>query len=179
MIKLIILDVDGVMTDGRKYYDREGKSQNLKKFCDKDWTAIKRFKALGLPVIFLTGDPFNIGIATKRNIDVYVNRSDTHHIDKIQMLPSLCDEYKVEPTNIVYVGDDIFDVRLLAAVGYPFCPSDSPSRVKAIAQHLNGKGGENLIAELFEILDFAGELPEYTFHDHLEKVYEIDIKERF
>ena len=45
MIKLIILDVDGVMTDGKKYYDRDGKVV-LKNFCDKDWTAIKRFRAL-------------------------------------------------------------------------------------------------------------------------------------
>jgi len=178
MIKLIVLDVDGVMTDGRKYYDKEGRVR-YKKFCDKDWTAIKRFKALGLPVVFLTGDAFNVDVAMRRNIDVYVNRSDTHHTDKIHMLPNLCDEYSVEPINIVYVGDDIFDVRLLAAVGYAFCPSDSPSCVKAIAQHLSGKGGENLIMELFERLDLAGKLPEYSFHEHLEKVYEIDIKEKF
>ena len=45
MIKLVILDVDGVMTDGKKYYDRDGKVV-IKNFCDKDWTAIKRFRAL-------------------------------------------------------------------------------------------------------------------------------------
>ena len=59
VIKLIILDVDGVLTDGKKYYNREGEVL-MKTFCDKDWTAIKRFRALGITVIFLTGDPFNL-----------------------------------------------------------------------------------------------------------------------
>ena len=68
MIKLLILDVDGIMTDGVKYYDKEGVVK-LKTFCDKDWTAIKRFKSIGIQVLFLTGDPFNEAIAKNRNID--------------------------------------------------------------------------------------------------------------
>ena len=53
MIKLVILDVDAVMTDGKKYYDRDGKFV-IKNFCDKDWNSIKRFRALGIPVLFIT-----------------------------------------------------------------------------------------------------------------------------
>jgi len=178
MIKLLILDVDGVMTDGRKYYDREG-TVRYKQFCDKDWTAIKRFKALGIPVIFLTGDGFNVAIAHKRNIDVYVNRNDTHHTDKIHMLPTICEEYSVEPFDIAYIGDDIFDVRLLAAVGHAFCPKDAPSCVKRIAHHMQGKGGENLVMELFDYLDQSGKLPSYYFDHHLEEIYKLDLKEKF
>ena len=66
MIKLVILDVDGVLTDGKKYYNRDG-DVLMKTFCDKDWTAIKRFKALGIKVLFLSGDPFNEKIAKNRN----------------------------------------------------------------------------------------------------------------
>ena len=75
MIKLVILDVDGVMTDGKKYYDRDG-NVVLKNFCDKDWTAIKRFRAIGIPVVFLTGDPFNATILKNRNLPYVVNRGD-------------------------------------------------------------------------------------------------------
>ena len=78
MIKLLILDVDGVLTDGKKYYNRDGKVE-MKTFCDKDWTAIKRFRALGINVIFLTGDPFNENIAYHRNIHCIVNRKDGTH----------------------------------------------------------------------------------------------------
>ena len=81
MIKLLILDVDGVLTDGKKYYNRDG-DVIMKTFCDKDWTAIKRFKALGIQVLFLSGDPFNDKIAKNRNIDIIINRKDGTHRDK-------------------------------------------------------------------------------------------------
>ena len=74
-LKLLILDVDGILTDGKKYYDKTGMPQ-FKIFCDKDWTTIKRFKAIGVSVVFLTGDPFNETIGIKRNIPVIVNRKD-------------------------------------------------------------------------------------------------------
>jgi 3-deoxy-D-manno-octulosonate 8-phosphate phosphatase KdsC-like HAD superfamily phosphatase len=75
MIKLIILDVDGIMTDGKKYYGQDG-SVYLKSFCDKDWTSIKRFKSLGINVIFLSGDEnINKLVADNRNIDFYLSRS--------------------------------------------------------------------------------------------------------
>ena len=81
MIKLVILDVDGVLTDGKKYYNRDG-DVVMKTFCYKDWTAIKRFKALGIKVLFLSGDPFNEKIAKNRNIDIIINRKDGTHNDK-------------------------------------------------------------------------------------------------
>jgi len=88
MIKLLILDVDGVMTDGKKYYDRDG-TVRYKTFCDKDWTAIKRFRALGINVMFLTGDGYNVQIANNRNIDVIVTRNK----EKADYLPEICKDY--------------------------------------------------------------------------------------
>ena len=74
-IKLLILDVDGILTDGRKYYGIDG-MPFAKIFCDKDFTAIKRFRALGINVIFLTGDAkVNEKIGINRNIPVYLSRS--------------------------------------------------------------------------------------------------------
>lgn len=178
MLKLIILDIDGVLTDGCKYYDKNGIVQ-LKTFCDKDWTAIKRFKTLNIPVIFLTGDTFNTEIAKKRNIEIFVNRDNGSHVDKVKYLPILCSKYNVTTDNILYIGDDIFDVQLLNAVKFKFCPADAVSEVKKVAHTLKNKGGNNVIAELFEYLELAGSLPKYEFHEHLTKVYEIDIKEKF
>ena len=88
MIKLLILDVDGVMTDGIKYYDREG-TVKLKTFCDKDWTAIKRFRAIGINVVFLTGDPYNVSILENRNLHVIANRGSGFHSDKKNYLDNI------------------------------------------------------------------------------------------
>lgn len=179
MIKLIILDVDGVMTDGRKYYDREG-NVRMKTFCDKDWTAIKRFRALGIKVIFLTGDSFNVAIAENRNIDVYVNRdSGGKHTDKVEFLADICEEYEVKPNEIVYVGDDIFDIQIMKAVGFKYCPKDSPAEVRKIADVLKNLGGHNVVAELFDVLNLESRLEDYEFDEHLQKVYELDSQEKF
>jgi 3-deoxy-D-manno-octulosonate 8-phosphate phosphatase (KDO 8-P phosphatase) len=179
MIKLILLDVDGVLTDGKKYYDREG-NVRMKTFCDKDWTAIKRFKALGIPVVFLTGDSFNVTIAENRNIDVYVNRGSTHHTDKVEFLPEICKSYGVTPEEILYAGDDIFDVQISKAVGYSYCPGDACHELqKIVGRVINVKSGNNFVEALFSHLVFNKELPEFDFDEHLRKVYELDVKEKF
>ena len=68
MIKLLILDVDGVLTDGTKVYDAEHKVLSKTYMC-KDFTAIKRFIAAGVQVVMISGDNFNATMANKRNID--------------------------------------------------------------------------------------------------------------
>lgn len=178
MIKLIILDVDGVLTDGKKYYDKDG-TVRMKTFCDKDWTAIKRLKALDIKVIFLTGDPFNVAIAENRHIDVIVNRQNGTHRDKSDYLHEICQEYSVTPEEIVFVGDDIFDYHLMDLVRYKYCPADAPEKVKSLASVLKSKGGENVVMTLFDHLEYMGLLPKFNFADHLEKVYELDLKEKF
>lgn len=179
MIKLIILDVDGVLTDGKKYYDENG-NVRLKTFCDKDWTAIKRFRALDVEVIFLTGDPYNATIAKNRNIDVYVNRSKSgEHKDKVEFLDEILNKYNVKETDVAYAGDDIFDIRIMKQVGYAFCPSDAPSDVKMISITLNADGGDNFVMHLFEYLRRKQLIPEFDFDDHLNKVYDLDKKEKF
>lgn len=177
MIKLIILDVDGILTDGKKYYDKEG-TVRMKTFCDKDWTAIKRFRALGMEVIFLTGDPFNVTIAENRNIDVYVNRQYGTHSDKSNYLSILCTEYNVTPEEIVFAGDDIFDVKLMRMVGKAYCPYDAPKIVQGHATVL-GPGGENFVMRMFDHMEIMGTIKIDNFDEHLEKVYELDLKEKF
>jgi len=177
MVKLIVLDVDGVLTDGKKYYDKDGTVRH-KTFCDKDWTAIKRFRALGIQVVFLTGDPFNVAIAENRNIDIYVNRQNGTHSDKSNYLSMLCTEYNVKPEEIVFAGDDIFDIKLMRLVGRAYCPTDSPAIVKQVAIGLT-YGGQNFVMALFDHLERTEQLPVFDFIDHLEKVYELDLQEKF
>ena len=177
MIKLLILDIDGIMTDGKKYYDRDGNVQ-YKTFCDKDWTAIKRFRALGIGVIFLTGDPFNESIAKNRKIDCIVNRKNGIHSDKSNYLPEICNQYNVIKDEIVFAGDDIFDVGLMKLVS-SYCPSDAPAEVKRYSVEIHTKGGNNFVMNLFDILNSAKLLPKFDFDLHMQAVYELDLKEKF
>jgi YrbI family 3-deoxy-D-manno-octulosonate 8-phosphate phosphatase len=178
MIDLLILDVDGVLTDGRKYYDREG-TVRFKTFCDRDWTAIKRFRALGIKVIFLTGDPFNVTIGENRNLDVFVNRQNGAHNDKSSYLSEICATYSVIPDNVAFVGDDIFDIGLMKKVRYKYCPANAPLEVRNLCTVLNKNSGDNVVAELFDFLLITEGLPRYDFDQHLKNVYELDLKEKF
>ena len=178
MIKLVILDVDGVMTDGTKYYDRDGKVV-LKVFCDKDWTAIKRFRALGIPVLFITGDPYNEMILKNRNLPTVVNRGEGFHRDKINFLPQVLEEYKCTTKDVVYLGDDLFDYMITKGVKYKYCVSNSPKALQDICNVLPCKGGENAIMYFFEELENRALIPRKSAQEVMDKIYELDLKEKF
>lgn len=146
MIKLLILDIDGVMTDGTKLYNLEGKVV-AKSFNDKDFTAIKILKNVGIEVCFLSGDDrVNKKIAEDRHIDFYYTR------DKKEYLKFLIDQYSVKLEEIAFVGDDYYDIEIMDNVGNSFCPEDSPSYVKEHCVVLNKKGGEGVVTELLSHL---------------------------
>ena len=84
-IELLILDVDGVLTDGTKVYDIDHNVLSKRYMC-KDFTAIKRFIAAGVKVVMLSGDNFNRYMAEKRNIDFYCSRNKDLSLDKARYL---------------------------------------------------------------------------------------------
>ncbi len=171
MIKLVILDIDGILTDGRKYYGLDG-MPFAKTYCDKDFTAIKRMRATGLKVCFLSGDnKINEEMAKNRNIDFYYARGR----DKAEFVNDFVERYKCDPRHMLYVGDDLFDINIMKAVGHSYCPQDSPQRVKDVCQILPGKGGENLICKLVDILLQKG----YISDTSLEKIEKLDKEEKF
>lgn len=153
MISLIILDIDGVLTDGRKDYDNNGNVFS-KKFNDKDFTAIKRFKASDINVCFLSGDTnVNKKIAELRNIQFYSGRNHNGKMNKIDILDGILNDFNAKSEDTVYVGDDIFDIEIFKEVGYSFCPNDSPNVVKQNAQTiLFRNGGEGIVAEIYDYL---------------------------
>jgi YrbI family 3-deoxy-D-manno-octulosonate 8-phosphate phosphatase len=178
MIKLAILDVDGVMTDGTKYYDRDGNVVQ-KTFCDKDWTAIKRLRAVGVEVLVITGDPYNKKILENRNIPVIVNRENGEHRDKSEYLPQILKDYNCTSKEVLYIGDDLFDIGIMRSVGHPFCPVNSPRLVRQSARILQGRGGDNLIVELFDYLEINGLIPIVQYEQVIAKINELDLKEKF
>lgn len=177
-IDLLILDIDGVLTDGRKWYDKNGKAK-LKVFCDKDWTTIKRFKAINVKVIFLTGDSFNEQIALNRKIDVYVNRKNNKHVDKKEYLDEICKKYNTTTEKIAYFGDDLFDIGIMRKIKYPFCLKDSPKIVKKYSTTIDCIAGENAVLCLYEHMENEKIIYEADYNDLMKKIYELDIKESF
>lgn len=145
---LLIIDIDGIMTDGTKMYDRDGKVFG-KTYCDLDFTAIKRFMAAGVKVCFLSGDLIvNKSMAETRKIQFFHNPPGT---DKIDFLSNIKEHFDAKC--IAYVGDDYYDIAIMCAVDFAFCPQTSPNAVKRIAQVLNVDAGKGVIAKLYDMVE--------------------------
>jgi 3-deoxy-D-manno-octulosonate 8-phosphate phosphatase (KDO 8-P phosphatase) len=178
MIKLLLLDIDGVLTDGKKTYNRDGEVIS-KTFCDKDWTAIKRFQSIGIKVIFMTGDGYNASIISNRNLPLIVCRKDGVHTDKSQYMDQICEENDCTTDDVCVVGDDLFDLKLMMMVIHRFCLLDSPAVLKKYCDVLGCKGGENAIMHLFDVLEAREIIPTHDCFTILDKIYELDTKEKF
>lgn len=144
-ITTILLDVDGVMTNGKKTYDKNGNCIG-KEFCDKDWTAIKRMQSAGLKVIMVSADPWNMVIADKRKVE-FIPCQTTGVISKLNMLRTQQD---MDLSKCIYIGDDYYDIELLVHAGGAWCPEDSIQEVKDVACVIPAKGGENCVAAFYE-----------------------------
>ena len=172
-IKLLILDIDGVLTDGTKVYNQNHEVLS-KRFMCKDFTAIKRLTASGVKVIMLSGDNFNKTMAEKRNIDFYCTRDKNLTLDKSLFLDDFEKTYGIPMENMAFVGDDYFDLSMFVKLKYTFCPSDSPKIIKDNSYNvLSSKGGEGVLIELYDMLESMNFIEEAD-----EKiVFDLDSKE--
>lgn len=172
-LKLLILDVDGILTNGKKLYSSDGKVVG-KFFCDLDFTAIKIFKSLNIKVIFLSGDKtINEIVARNRNIDFFYSRKGKISTDKFLFLDFFIKKYSVKINEICFFGDDIFDKNLLNNVGISVVPCNSPTYLKRNADIvLNGNSGEYLVKEFLDIYLHYNKLlpPDLEHIAKLEKV---------
>tara|TARA_B100001093_G_C26771341_1_gene990356 strand:+ start:851 stop:1339 length:489 start_codon:yes stop_codon:yes gene_type:complete len=150
--KLLILDIDGILTDGKKSYDYKGKVTN-KSFCDLDFTAIKRFKEKNIEVCLLSSDKnINKAIAKKRGLKFFYSRDKNNNIIKEKFVPKFEKLYKLNRSQMAYVGDDFYDLKIIKTLNKTFCPSNSPKIIKKNVSHvLIGRSGEYLISELYDL----------------------------
>ena len=150
-IKLLLLDVDGVLTTGKKNYSTKGDVVS-KSFCDLDFTAIKIFKYFGIKTVFISGDKTcNEKIAFYRNIDFIYTRKNNVMIDKVDYLEKIEKKYKVNRKEIIFLGDDIFDMKLGLKVGLYCVPKNSFSELKKKANLvLENESGNFLVKEILD-----------------------------
>jgi 3-deoxy-D-manno-octulosonate 8-phosphate phosphatase (KDO 8-P phosphatase) len=172
-IELVILDIDGVMTDGTKIYGIDG-LPFAKRYCDKDFTAIKRLKGSGINVCFLSGDEnVNKAMAINRNIDFYSARG----LDKADFVSKFEEIYNTTQDKMLYVGDDLFDLSIMKKVGFSFCPKDSTKKVRDFCYPniIDRNGGENVVSEMVDFLIENKFVSECEF----EEIEKLDKKEIF
>jgi YrbI family 3-deoxy-D-manno-octulosonate 8-phosphate phosphatase len=147
-IKFLVLDVDGVLTDGGIYYTTSG--EQFKKFNVKDGMAIKEAVKVGLRVAFLSaGSSAKIVHDRAKTLDVnlvYVGQEL-----KLNILNTWCRELGFDLSEVAYIGDDINDLPVIEAVGYSACPADAVRAVRDKSYVvLEKNGGAACVREFVE-----------------------------
>ncbi len=147
-IKMLIMDCDGVLTDGAMIFSKNG--DEIKRFNAKDGQGIKQCHSHGiLTGIISAGE--STGLVEKRAamlgvVHVYVGK-----IPKLEILRRWLDKLDLKFENIAYIGDDVTDIPILEKAGASFCPADAVSAVKKSSEVvLSLKGGEGCVRELIE-----------------------------
>ncbi len=146
-IKLLLLDVDGVLTDGTITYADSG--EQIKSFNSKD--------GLGLRLLMDAG--IKVGIITGRTSKALEHRCNNMGItllfdgikDKSKALSTIASQTKIGLENMAYVGDDLIDLPVMKKVGISFCVADASSDVKNHSDiTTTKKGGKGAVREICE-----------------------------
>jgi N-acylneuraminate cytidylyltransferase len=149
-IKMLVTDVDGVLTDAGMYYSEKG--DELKKFNTRDGMGFEMLRKSGIKTAIITSEKTKIveNRGIKMNVD-YLNQG-LKNTGKLNAIQNICQIEEIDLSNVAYIGDDINCLEALNHVGMAACPSDAMKAIKEIPGIiiLKRKGGEGVVREFIE-----------------------------
>ncbi|AFZ29881.1 3-deoxy-D-manno-octulosonate 8-phosphate phosphatase, YrbI family [Gloeocapsa sp. PCC 7428] len=148
-VKLLALDVDGVLTDGGLYYTETG--EVLRKFNIKDGQGIKLLKQAGVELAIITAKS---ALSTlNRAQDLGITYTFLGVEDKLSQLKTLCQKLDISLAQVAYIGDDYNDLEVLQAVGCPMTVADAMAANQSMAIYITKlPGGHGAVREVCEML---------------------------
>jgi 3-deoxy-D-manno-octulosonate 8-phosphate phosphatase (KDO 8-P phosphatase) len=151
-IKLLAMDVDGVLTPSSIIWDAKGIEQKV--FNVKDGWALRKMKALGFHTAIITGR--KSAIVEKRGHELDFSVIFQAVPKKSSVLDELLDIYSVREDEVAYMGDDIPDIEVLERVGLAVCPKDASLEVLDICDYVTSRnGGDAAVREWLDIIRYA------------------------
>ncbi len=148
-IKLLLLDVDGVMTDGGIYYSNSG--DEFKKFNIHDGYGITKLKRAGINAGIITGRISNL--VARRAEELGIKEIYQNLENKLEAYNSIKKKLGYIDTDIAYIGDDEFDLPVLERAGFSAAPSDAvPSVKKQVDYICKLGGGKGAVREIIELI---------------------------
>ncbi len=148
-IKILITDVDGVLTDGGAYYSDEG--IELKKFSIRD----------GMGIVLLQKAGFKVAIVTTEKTKIVERRAERLRvtdlfqgvINKVEAVEELLQKYSLSWNQAAFIGDDINDIPVLKKVGFAAVPNNGAALNKKIADFVTkAEGGHGAVREVCDLL---------------------------
>ena len=148
-IKLLVLDVDGVLTDGGITVNADG-SQSVT-FHVRDGAGIKYLQQNGVPVAILSGR--NIPAVAARARELGIEDVLQGNLAKAGPWEQLLQKHKLQDAEAAYIGDDVADIPLLRRAGWSAAPSDATEEARSAAKHvLKAAGGRGAVREAAEAI---------------------------
>jgi 3-deoxy-D-manno-octulosonate 8-phosphate phosphatase (KDO 8-P phosphatase) len=147
-VRLLVFDVDGVLTDGGLYYGREGEA--LKRFDVKDGHALVLARLVGLPAAVLTARSSSMVEVRGRELGLAAILQGKK--EKGPALDELLTQFSIPAESCAYMGDDLNDLAPMSRVGLSACPADAVPEVRQEAHFVaQSRGGRGAARELVEL----------------------------
>lgn len=147
-IRLLILDVDGVMSDGGMYFAESG--DQFKKFNTKDGLGIISLTKRGFQVGIISAGFRDVGVSARAEM-LGIQRCYVGREPKINILNQWCEEMNISLDEVAMIGDDINDLEVMRSIGFKTCPADAVEVVKKeVDLILSKKGGKGCVREFID-----------------------------
>lgn len=147
IIRLVVVDVDGTMTDGGIYYDENG--NELKKFNTRDAAGYFVAKVAGIKIMVLTGR--ECYATTRRMQEMKIDYIYQNIVDKYQFLECFLKTEGYSKDEVAYFGDDLNDYYPMSLASVVGCPKDAYDEIKKIATYVSKKeGGKGAVRDFIE-----------------------------
>lgn len=149
-IKLVITDVDGVLTDSGVYYSPDG--ELIKRFSIRDGMGVERLRNLAaIETAIITGE--NSGTVKARAQKLKITQVFLGVSDKKSLFDEILKKNQVLPENIAYIGDDVNDLEIMKLAGFTACPADATIFIKDISDYTcDNSGGYGAFREFAELI---------------------------
>jgi len=147
-IKLVLTDVDGVLTDGGMYYSDKGEA--MKKFNTRDSMGMDLLKEIKIPTIMITRENSEIVKQRAKKIKIELFSGV---LNKNLLLPKICKKFNVHPSEIAYIGDDVNDYEIMSNIGVSAAPNDAVEKICTLVDYVcKLNGGHGAFREFAEII---------------------------
>ena len=148
-IKLVLTDVDGVLTDGGMYYTEKG--DIMKKFHTRDGMGVTLLRKNNIPTVIVTKEKTTM--VKKWSTKMKIKKLYDGINDKESIIDEICKKFDVSTKELAYIGDDINDVGILRKVGFSAVPNDAISETKKIADYIcKTNGGHGAFREFADLI---------------------------
>ncbi len=148
-IRLVLIDVDGTLTDGKLYILPEG--EEIKGYDVKDGAGIILAQKVGIKVGIITGKVSENVIERAKRLrvfDVY-----TGVFNKLPVLKEFTEKYGIKEDEVCYIGDDVGDYNIMKAVGFPVAVKEAHYKIKEISKYITEhSAGSGAVREVFDII---------------------------